>query len=91
MTGGTMFEKIWQRHVIGVEEGEVLLYVDRALIHEGSSHAFAALQRGIQLIDPSRALAWMSREEFDTIRESSDFKKLVDQLEIASVSLDNPQ
>ena len=45
MTAGTMFEKIWQRHVIGAEEGEILLYVDRALIHEGSSHAFAALQR----------------------------------------------
>jgi 3-isopropylmalate/(R)-2-methylmalate dehydratase large subunit len=45
MATGTMFDKIWQRHVIGAEEGEVLLYVDRALIHEGSSHAFAALQR----------------------------------------------
>jgi 3-isopropylmalate/(R)-2-methylmalate dehydratase large subunit len=39
----TMFDKIWGRHVVAVEEGEALLYVDRALIHEGSSHAFAAL------------------------------------------------
>ena len=38
-----MFEKVWGRHVIAEEEGEVLLYVDRALIHEGSSHAFARL------------------------------------------------
>jgi 3-isopropylmalate/(R)-2-methylmalate dehydratase large subunit len=38
-----MFEKIWARHVIAEEEGELLLYVDRAYIHEGSSHAFAAL------------------------------------------------
>ncbi len=43
MTASTMFEKIWSRHVVTDEEGEQLLYVDRALIHEGSSHAFAVL------------------------------------------------
>lgn len=45
MAAATMFDKIWNRHVVVEEEGEVLLYVDRALIHEGSSHAFAALER----------------------------------------------
>ncbi|MGE0558083.1 MAG: 3-isopropylmalate dehydratase large subunit [Burkholderiales bacterium] len=45
MTASTMFGKIWDRHVVADEEGEILLYVDRALIHEGSSHAFAALAR----------------------------------------------
>ncbi|HYC46914.1 MAG TPA: 3-isopropylmalate dehydratase large subunit [Burkholderiales bacterium] len=44
MTPETMFEKIWRRHVVAEEDGEVLLYVDRALIHEGSSHAFEALE-----------------------------------------------
>jgi 3-isopropylmalate/(R)-2-methylmalate dehydratase large subunit len=43
MSARTMFEKIWDRHVIAEEEGELLLYVDRALIHEGSSHAFRML------------------------------------------------
>ena len=43
MTASTMFEKIWRRHAIAEEEGEVLLHVDRALIHEGSSHAFEKL------------------------------------------------
>ncbi len=38
-----MFDKIWHRHVVAEEAGELLLYVDRALIHEGSSHAFVAL------------------------------------------------
>jgi 3-isopropylmalate/(R)-2-methylmalate dehydratase large subunit len=50
MTASTMFEKIWNRHVIAAEEGELLLHIDRALIHEGSSHAFAQLdkqQRGV--------------------------------------------
>jgi 3-isopropylmalate/(R)-2-methylmalate dehydratase large subunit len=45
MAASTMFEKIWNRHVIAEEEGEILLYVDRALIHEGSSHTFAQLDQ----------------------------------------------
>ena len=45
MTASTMFEKIWHRHVIAEEEGELLLHIDRALIHEGSSHAFAQLEK----------------------------------------------
>ena len=44
MPARTMFEKIWERHVVAEEAGEVLLCVDRALIHEGSSHAFARLE-----------------------------------------------
>jgi 3-isopropylmalate/(R)-2-methylmalate dehydratase large subunit len=40
----TMFDKIWGRHVVVTEEGESLLYVDRALIHEGSSHAFDSIR-----------------------------------------------
>jgi 3-isopropylmalate/(R)-2-methylmalate dehydratase large subunit len=43
MTTRTMFEKIWSPHVVTSEEGEHLLYVDRALVHEGASHAFIAL------------------------------------------------
>ena len=40
----TMFEKIWDRHVI-VKRGETeaLLYVDRNFVHEGSFHAFSGL------------------------------------------------
>jgi 3-isopropylmalate/(R)-2-methylmalate dehydratase large subunit len=50
MAAQTMFEKIWSRHVIAEEEGEVLLYVDRVYIHEGSSHAFAQLDRRGRLV-----------------------------------------
>jgi predicted Zn-dependent protease len=42
--------------------------------------AIEALKRGIQLIDPELALAWMSREEFNTVRNTAEFKTLVDQL-----------
>jgi len=42
----TMFDKIWDRHVIiAREDGPSLLYIDRDIIHEGSFHAFADLKR----------------------------------------------
>ncbi|MFA7256330.1 MAG: tetratricopeptide repeat protein, partial [Kiritimatiellales bacterium] len=48
--------------------------------------AMEALKRGIQLVDPALALAWMSRDEFNTVRTTGEFKSLVDQLEISAVS-----
>jgi 3-isopropylmalate/(R)-2-methylmalate dehydratase large subunit len=42
----TMFEKIWSRHVVAEGPGgQALLYVDRHLLHEGSTHALARLER----------------------------------------------
>jgi 3-isopropylmalate/(R)-2-methylmalate dehydratase large subunit len=42
---GTLYDKIWARHAL-VEGagGRSLLYVDRHLLHDGSFHAFSALQ-----------------------------------------------
>ena len=55
----TMFEKIWNRHVIVEDEGELLLHVDRALIHEGSSHAFAKLEaQGRAVARPRQVFAF---------------------------------
>jgi 3-isopropylmalate/(R)-2-methylmalate dehydratase large subunit len=40
----TMFEKIWDRHVVAEGPGgQSLLYIDRHLLHEGATHAFARL------------------------------------------------
>ena len=42
----TMFDKIWNRHVIVQrDDGQCLLYVDRHLLHDGSFHAFAQMRR----------------------------------------------
>ena len=42
----TLLEKIWDRHVVCEGAGaEALLFVDRHYIHEGSFHAFNALER----------------------------------------------
>jgi 3-isopropylmalate/(R)-2-methylmalate dehydratase large subunit len=43
-TPRTMFDKIWERHVIVRRgDGEALLHIDRNYVHEGSFHAFGAL------------------------------------------------
>ncbi|HYC45136.1 MAG TPA: 3-isopropylmalate dehydratase large subunit [Burkholderiales bacterium] len=42
----TLFEKIWQRHLIHTTEaGDHLLYVDRLLVHEGPFYAFDGMRR----------------------------------------------
>jgi 3-isopropylmalate/(R)-2-methylmalate dehydratase large subunit len=44
-TPRTLFEKIWDQHVIARGEGEALLYIDRNFVHEGAFHAFAQLAK----------------------------------------------
>ena len=44
----TLFDKVWAAHeIVGGENGDALLWVDRHYVHEGSFHAFTRLdQRG---------------------------------------------
>jgi 3-isopropylmalate/(R)-2-methylmalate dehydratase large subunit len=55
----TMFEKIWNRHVVTEGPGgQTLLYVDRHLLHEGSASAFARLdKRGRTIRRPDLCVA----------------------------------
>jgi 3-isopropylmalate/(R)-2-methylmalate dehydratase large subunit len=55
----TMFEKIWSRHVVTEGPGgQTLLYIDRHLLHEGSTSAFARLERsGRRVRRPDRCVA----------------------------------
>ena len=49
----TLFDKIWDRHVITRRGEQCLLYVDRHLIHDGSFHAFGNLRaRGLKVRRP---------------------------------------
>ncbi len=55
----TLFDKIWQRHVV-VDRGDGyhLLYVDRHLMHDGSAAGFARLrERGQKVRRPDLAFA----------------------------------
>jgi 3-isopropylmalate/(R)-2-methylmalate dehydratase large subunit len=55
----TMFEKIWQRHVVvDRDDGYTLLYIDRHLLHDGSAAGFARLREmGRKFRRPDRAFA----------------------------------
>jgi 3-isopropylmalate/(R)-2-methylmalate dehydratase large subunit len=55
----TMLEKIWARHrILEREDGQVLLFVDRHLVHDGTAPAFAALrQRNLRPRAPDRIFA----------------------------------
>jgi 3-isopropylmalate/(R)-2-methylmalate dehydratase large subunit len=55
----TIFDKIWSRHVvIDGPGGHVLLYVDRHLLHEGTTAAFGRLEkRGLRVRRPELCLA----------------------------------
>jgi 3-isopropylmalate/(R)-2-methylmalate dehydratase large subunit len=55
----TLFEKIWERHVVARGPGDQeLLYVDRHLLHEGATHALARLvQAGRRVRRPDLTFA----------------------------------
>ena len=49
----SLFEKIWDRHVIARRAGQCLLYVDRHLVHDGGFHAMNNLaKRGLKVRRP---------------------------------------
>ncbi|HEY1362491.1 MAG TPA: 3-isopropylmalate dehydratase large subunit [Xanthobacteraceae bacterium] len=55
----TLLDKIWAAHaVIARPDGATLLYVDRHLVHDGSSNAFRKLkERGLGVARPDRTFA----------------------------------
>lgn len=60
MTGKTLFDKIWDSHVVKqVEGGPDVLYIDRHLVHEVTSPvAFLGLgQRGLKVFRPQNTIA----------------------------------
>ncbi|MCZ6521157.1 MAG: aconitase family protein, partial [Bacteroidetes bacterium] len=60
MESKTLFDKIWDKHVVAqIDGGPELLYIDRHLIHEVTSpQAFAGLEkRGIQVYRPKQTIA----------------------------------
>ena len=60
MAGKTLFDKIWDAHVVEqVEGGPSVLYIDRHLIHEVTSpQAFSGLEkRGLTVFRPQQTMA----------------------------------
>jgi homoaconitase/3-isopropylmalate dehydratase large subunit len=60
----TLFDKVWDSHIVVQEEDETLLYVDRCLIHEGSRHTFDTLhERGLAVAHPDKVFAFSDHYE----------------------------
>lgn len=60
MGAKTLFEKIWNKHVVKtIDDGPSVLYIDRHFIHEVTSpQAFAGLnKRGIKVFRPQQVIA----------------------------------
>jgi len=60
MAGKTLFDKLWDSHVVRKgEEGPDVLYIDRHLIHEVTSpQAFSGIEkRGVSLFRPKQTIA----------------------------------
>jgi 3-isopropylmalate/(R)-2-methylmalate dehydratase large subunit len=59
MSGETLFDKIWNRHVVAdLGDGYSLLHVSRHLMHDGGSQAFKALKdRGLPVRNPDLTFA----------------------------------
>ena len=60
MAGKTLFDKVWDAHVVeSVEGGPQVLYIDKHLIHEVTSpQAFAGIEkRGVPLFRPEQTIA----------------------------------
>jgi 3-isopropylmalate/(R)-2-methylmalate dehydratase large subunit len=83
----TMFEKIWQRHVVvDRDDGYTLLYIDRHLMHDGSAAGFALLrERGLKLRRPDRGFATPDHYVLSSSRSIADIpdphhRRLVEQM-----------
>jgi 3-isopropylmalate/(R)-2-methylmalate dehydratase large subunit len=51
----TLFDKIWDAHVVLSRGEQCLLYIDRHMVHDGSFHAFNMLHsRGLKVRRPSQ-------------------------------------
>ena len=62
MTARTLFDKIWEAHVVAAEpDRPAVLYIDLHLVHEVTSpQAFAGLRaRGLKVRRPDRTFATM--------------------------------
>ena len=82
--GRTLFEKIWDRHVVKtIEGGPSVLYIDKHLIHEVTSpQAFAGLnKRGIKVLRPKQVVA-TADHNVPTLNQHLPIKEELSRLQV---------
>src|SRR5580700_7477863 len=83
----TLFEKIWDKHIVKtIEGGTSVLYIDKHLIHEVTSpQAFAGLdKRGIKVFRPDRIVA-TADHNVPTIHQDLPIKEELSRLQVEAL------
>ncbi|WP_081816503.1 3-isopropylmalate dehydratase large subunit [Fodinicurvata fenggangensis] len=98
----TMFDKIWDSHLVTArDDGRCLLYVDRHIVHDATSQAFAMLDaEGFDLRRPDLTLGTAdhyvatgshTRQNSDQIKMVEDLKKNAQRNGITSYGSGHPR
>ncbi len=85
--GKTLFDKIWEGHVVReIEGGPSVLYIDRHFIHEVTSpQAFAGLNaRGVQVFRPQQTIA-TADHNVPTVNQHLPIKEEMSRLQVEAL------
>jgi 3-isopropylmalate/(R)-2-methylmalate dehydratase large subunit len=84
----TLFEKIWDGHVVRDNgDGSVLLYVDRILLHEISSpQAFDALRRSGDRLNRPRSVIAVADHDVATLRRDQGIADERSRLQVETLA-----
>jgi 3-isopropylmalate/(R)-2-methylmalate dehydratase large subunit len=88
MTPKTLFDKIWDSHVVrSIEAGPDVLYIDRHYIHEVTSpQAFNGLkERGIPVFRPEKTIA-TADHNIPTINQHLEIRDLLSRTQVERLS-----
>ncbi|MBO88738.1 MAG: 3-isopropylmalate dehydratase large subunit [Rickettsiales bacterium] len=92
MMGKTLFEKIWDEHVIFErEDGDVLLYIDRHLTHDLHFRTFGALKAaGLSIKEPEKLFGMPDHSVPTTAKVVDDIPKgeMRDAVEVLASAAD---
>ena len=93
--GKSLFEKIWDAHVVGMDGGETLLYIDRHLLHDLKSGGLLRMQaKGLNIRRPKDNYAVIDHS-IPTINQQGPYEdpetaKLVETMRERSAALGFP-
>lgn len=83
----TLFEKIWEKHVVKtITDGPAVLYIDKHLIHEVTSpQAFAGLnKRGIKVLRPKQVVA-TADHNVPTLNQHLPIKETLSRVQVETL------
>jgi 3-isopropylmalate/(R)-2-methylmalate dehydratase large subunit len=84
--GFSLFEKIWNSHVVKADEGPSILYIDKHFIHEVTSpQAFAGIEkRGLKVFRPKQTVA-TADHNVPTLNQHLPIKEELSRLQVEAL------